>query len=34
MDEQVIADFERARHRAFLNDLRALLRRQSNDLIP
>ena len=34
MDEQVIADFERARHRAFLNDLRALFRRQSNDLIP
>ncbi len=34
MDEQVVADFERARHRAFLNDLRALLRRQSNDLIP
>jgi hypothetical protein len=34
MDEQVIADFERARHRAFLNDVRALLRRQSNDLIP
>ncbi|MCC6704381.1 MAG: transcriptional regulator [Thermomicrobiales bacterium] len=34
MDEQVMADFERARHRAFLNDLRALLRRQSNDLIP
>lgn len=34
MDEQVLADFERARHRAFLNDLRALLRRESNDLIP
>lgn len=34
MNEQVTADFERARHRAFLNDLRALLRRQSNDLIP
>ena len=34
MDEQVIADFERARHRAFLNDLRALFRRHSNDLIP
>jgi hypothetical protein len=34
MDEQVIHDFERARHRAFLNDLRAVFRRQSNDLIP
>jgi hypothetical protein len=34
MDEQVLHDFERARHRAFLNDLRALFRRQSNDLIP
>ncbi len=35
MDEQQVAqDFERARHRAFLNDVRALFRRQSNDLIP
>lgn len=34
MDEQVLHDFERARQRAFLNDLRALFRRQSNDLIP
>lgn len=34
MDEQVVHDFERARQRAFLNDLRALFRRQSNDLIP
>jgi len=35
MDEQQVAqDFERARHRAFLNDLRALFRRRSNDLIP
>jgi hypothetical protein len=34
MDEQVVHDFERARQRAFLNDLRAIFRRQSNDLIP
>jgi len=34
MNEQVTHDFDRARHRAFLNDLRALLRGQSNDLIP
>jgi hypothetical protein len=34
MDEQVLHDFERARHRAFFNDIRALFRRQSNDLIP
>jgi hypothetical protein len=34
MDEQTVHDFERARHRAFLNDLRAYFRRESNDLIP
>lgn len=34
MDEQIVHDFERARHRAFLNDLRAYFRRESNDLIP
>jgi hypothetical protein len=34
MDEQIVHDFERARQRAFLNDLRALFRRESNDLIP
>jgi hypothetical protein len=34
LDEQVRADFERARHRAFLHDLRALIGRRRNDLIP
>ncbi|CAN5408594.1 DUF4032 domain-containing protein [soil metagenome] len=34
MDEQIVHDFERARQRAFLNDIRALFRRESNDLIP
>lgn len=34
MDSQISQDFERARHRAFFNDVRAILRRESNELIP
>jgi hypothetical protein len=33
MDSQISQDFERARQRAFFNDLRAILRRESNELI-
>jgi hypothetical protein len=32
--EEVRADFERARHRAFLHDLLAVLARRSNELVP
>jgi hypothetical protein len=31
---QVDQDFDRARHRAFINELRAILRRETNELIP
>ncbi len=34
VDEQVTADFERARHKAFFHDLRAIIGRRPNDLIP
>lgn len=33
-DEQVNADFDRARHKAFLRDLLAIVGRRQNDLIP
>ncbi len=33
-EEQVRADFDRARHRAFLHDLLAAINRRPNDLIP
>lgn len=34
LEEQVNADFERARHKAFLRELRSILRREPNRLIP
>ena len=33
LEEQVNADFERARHKAFLRELRSILRREPNRLI-
>jgi hypothetical protein len=34
IDEQLRADFDRARHRAFLHDLLAVVGRRNNRLIP
>ena len=33
-EAEVRQDFERARHRAFLDDVRAVIARRSRDLIP